>query len=345
MSPVVLLFALLGCDGTARNPTWPDRTAAVEDGRAVARQARTPSAAEARPAALRMGYAHGGDGDLMADAWQAGVAGDDPAAPLLFALVGPDSDDLVPVLGRNAKRQRGDELQPTRARRPTGRTVLRRVVNQDLDCGRAGAASFLEGALGGAPVVAIAQVPSRRADRGKLALRRRPGLDEEGLAQMKIRRFVVWEEGAFYRASASQWMRRVGLASAVPKLAVRPPDVRLGDFLEAERADYVFVVPGRKKSSLGQPVDLQPEAFADPDLLSNLLVCRKDALATYRRDLVQLVARWRQLHPESAPEPVDEDGLTALNGLLWSAGIVQTNAPPISLVDGALLREADALDR
>ena len=330
-----------------RSPSWPDRSHVLEQARQVGSQGRTPEAAEVRPEALHIGYAQGGREDHLLSAWYAGVAGTHDHAPRLFALTGPESGDVVPILPNHPEASRGRRLGAGGGERATGRTVLKRIVRHDFDCGRAGAATFLEGALKDAPVVALARVPARNPDRARMVLRRRPGLEEESLTEMKKHTFVVWEHDSFFRASAAQWLRGVGLAALVPRLSVRPSGESLTAYFEAGKADYAFVVKGRRKDSdgarHGTVVDLKPEAFAAPELAQNLLVCRTDVVATHRRDLIELIARWREKHPESAPQAVDEENLEVLMGLLRSAGVVSATAPTHTLVDGALLREAEAL--
>ena len=299
-------------------------------------EAPAPAPAELPPDSLYIGYAHAGSDDLMLSAWQAGVSGTEATAPRLLALVGPDETDLVPIQPGEAAAD-ADRLKRRRGQRLTGRNVLNLIVSQGLNCGRVGAASFIEARLQDAPVVAVAGMPSRNPDRGRMLLRRRPGLAEESVEAMQQRRFVVWEHGAFYRASASQWMDAAGLSEARPTLAERPDGESLAEHFDKQSADYAFVVAGRKGDTddarYGTVVDLKPEAFADPQLLQSLLVCRTDSVTTHRSDLLALMKRWQSTHAQSAPTPVDTAKLDALMALLATTNIISGTVPTTDWVD------------
>ncbi|HCH63267.1 MAG TPA: hypothetical protein DFR83_10710, partial [Deltaproteobacteria bacterium] len=83
------LLAVAAC-GTDPAPPALDGPFPVEPAAAPADapvQAGDPDAEG--PSGLRIAYAYGGgEADLMADAWNAGVAGEGKEAPLLFGLTG-----------------------------------------------------------------------------------------------------------------------------------------------------------------------------------------------------------------------------------------------------------------
>lgn len=297
------------------------------------------------PSGLRVAYVYGGgEGDLMADAWRAGVAGEGEEVPLLFALVGRGSSPPVQMKpgGEGASKRRETRLRDARGRRPSGRTVLAALEEGSMDCGRAGAASFLERHGAGAELVALAMLPSRDPERGRLTLRRRPGLEAEGINEMKERRFVVWEDGAFFRASAVHWLRAVGLSSVEASLKPRRDKTSLKAQFNAEQYDYAFVVASRKQAELGTAVELEPDAFADPNLLLNLFVCRNDAVVRERDDIVDLFERWSIRHPASAPHDLDPSRLEALGALLTETGIVPESVAKGPVFDRTLYSDARA---
>ncbi|HCH63268.1 MAG TPA: hypothetical protein DFR83_10715 [Deltaproteobacteria bacterium] len=304
----------------------------MEEAREVARNGHVPGAATPKPDGVRIGFAPRSSGDPLVAAWS-GLLDDGGAvgAPALWAATTGDSKGLVVV-------EEGRSLAASPA---TDELVLRLVSQDRLDCGRASGTAFLQAVLQEVRLVAIAELPVSEERRRPVELRRRTGIEAESIATMKTRTFALASADPFIRASAVQWLRSVGLASMVPSLTTLADPLDPAAALSEARVDYLFRRKGMAERLPGEPVTLRPEIFPNPDLSLSLLVCRTEAVATHRRALAKLLARWSERAPVYAPAAVDEERLMALNGLLFSTGLVRSSAPAVVMVDGALAREAD----
>lgn len=311
-------------------PLWPDRSTDVVEARRVARAGHVPGAATPTPDGVRIGFVPRSGKDPLVAAWSAFRGdGDTVGAPALWAATTGDSKGLVVVEGGRSF-----------AASPATDELVLRLVSQDwLDCSRATGTAFLQAASQEDGLVAVAELPVSEARRRPVELRRRAGLEAESIATMKTRTFALASADPFVRASAVQWLRSVGLASAVSGLTTleQPTDVVAA--LSEARVDYVFHRTAMNTTLPGQQVTMRSEIFPSPDLSLSLLVCRAEALATHRRSLTKLLVRWSKGHPAYAPGSVDEERVTALNGLLFSTGLVRTSRPAVMLVDGALARD------
>ena len=327
----VALLGLVACQTSGPiEPLWPDRSAAVASAREVAQTGHVPGAANASPDGPRIGFAPMSDEDPLAAAWASAQGVGGPGEPVLLAALTADSEGLVAA-------GEGRSLSGSSA---SDESVLRLVGRGSLECSRASGAAFLQAALQEVPVVAVAELPVPEDRQRPVALRRRAGLDAESISTMKTRRFAVMSDDPLVRASAVQWLRSTGLAAVVPRMTTVAQARALTEVLSDGEADYVFHRVEDTTRIPGTPVALRPEVFPSPKLAVSLLVCRTEALATHRRALTALLARWARLHPEYAPSAVDEERLLDLNGLLLSTGVVRSSAPGVLLVDGSLAREA-----
>jgi len=323
------LLVLAGCGTTG--PTerlWPDRSDVLAEARATASAGERITASLADPAPAVFGIATWTTDDPLATTWTR-LAEGHPAAPQAVLVTGPEVDDLLPP------------AQPTaaRTREQGSRDILAHIQAGRLDCGRLPSDRFLQAALGGVPLVAVAAF-SRPDDAAPgFTLLRAPGVPAEAPREMVGRAIGVLSIEPFPVAAAQDWMRSVGLRNQTAKLKRLPettdPQAALtGDldylFLPAAEADRV---PGTNR------VDVTSQ-MASADLYRDYLVCARTHIADHRRDIVAQVARWIEREPTSAPESIPRATLQTLSQLLRRTGAIRASVKVKSILDSRLIEEA-----
>lgn len=332
---------LSACSTDTTVRLWPDRSDALPGAREAAKSTHQPQAAAPNPGSLRIGFLPSGSTDAIVDAWQHGLAPEEPQAPTLLAVVSSKDPRFLAVPRARSERRAFERDLATHPRSGlTDDNVLKAVASGHLDCGRARSASFVEGALSGAPLVAVARFDDSDNDLiGRFELHQRASLDDGDGTPMSGRRFAMQELDAFSRSAANHWLRQQGLNPHAIRVTVLPSDTSLDEVFRDATFDYVFVSANktRRGGKHGVVLTSAPNDFPDPHLLQTVLVCRRDSLANHRLSLERMMAKWVGDDLPSAPKPLQVDRLFALVDHLQATGIVHASRKPGEFIDSALM--------
>jgi ABC-type nitrate/sulfonate/bicarbonate transport system substrate-binding protein len=361
------LTALLGC-GAREEPAAPG-------------PGTTPLAefAAQNEASLRIGYFHGGRNLLLYRAMDEGTYQRRGVDVSFWSTLDDRGDTFYRIPERIL------DLEAIRSERDgaryfghtTGRQISVELERGRLHCGMIGESTFLEAVDKARPWHAVAKLGQDRPDAPAKVVIVRPGLQIRGPEDLRGLRVGTRRSGLYDRTMLRAWLLHSGVDPADVRIQDDIPHEDLIGMIERQELDLAFVHVRRASRAVDrfgwQVLPWFEFTFADPTLSHSLLVCRDDAIASRRAQIVAFLEAYklrvdhenglsdaeRLAHegdkaygmalddlegfdlPTYSGQPlVDPTLLETMQALLYGQGFLPQRRPVAPFVDNSLMEEA-----